>query len=73
MKQDEHAKLDDDYLWNLSMSGATCLELVVGTVDNAIVPMIMPFVHDHIQSENWRCKEAATMAFSSILIGPSDE
>lgn len=71
-KQDEDAEVDDD-LWNLSMSGATCLALVAGTVEDAIVAPIMPFVQQHIQSENWRYKEAATMAFSSILIGPSDE
>jgi len=38
-----------------------------------VVPVIMPFVQQNIQSENWRNREAATMAFSSILDGPSDE
>ena len=71
-KQDENAEIDDD-LWNLSMSGATCLGLVAGTVEDAIVAPIMPFVQQHIKSENWRYREAAIMAFSSILIGPSDE
>ncbi|KAL7549586.1 hypothetical protein ACHAWF_012850 [Thalassiosira exigua] len=71
-KQDEDADVDDD-VWNLSMSGATCLTLVANTVEDAIVPAIMPFVQQHIQSENWRYREAATMAFSSVLEGPSDE
>mmetsp|Transcript_29845 Transcript_29845/g.63298 ORF Transcript_29845/g.63298 Transcript_29845/m.63298 type:complete len:879 (+) Transcript_29845:294-2930(+) len=71
-KQDEDVEIDDDQ-WNLSMSGATCLTLVANTVEDAIVPAVMPFVQQHIQSENWRYREAATMAFSSILEGPSDE
>jgi len=71
-KQDEEVEIDDDQ-WNLSMSGATCLTLVSNTVEDLIVPAIMPFVQQHIQSENWRYREAATMAFSSILEGPSDE
>lgn len=70
-RQDEDAEVDDDN-WNISMSGATCLQLVANTVEDAIVPRIMPFVQSHIQSENWRYREAATMAFSSILEGPSD-
>jgi importin subunit beta-1 len=71
-KQDEEVEIDDDQ-WNLSMSGATCLTLVANTVEDAIVPFIMPFVQQNIQNENWRYREAATMAFSSILEGPSDE
>jgi len=71
-KQDEEVEIDDD-VWNLSMSGATCLTLVANTVEDDIVPAVMPFVQQHIQSENWRYREAATMAFSSILEGPSDE
>ena len=71
-KQDEEVEIDDDQ-WNLSMSGASCLTLVANTVEDAIVPAVMPFVQQHIKSENWRHREAATMAFSSILEGPSDE
>ncbi|KAL7431561.1 hypothetical protein ACHAXM_002947 [Skeletonema potamos] len=71
-KQDEDADLDDD-VWNLSMSGATCLTLVANTVEDDIVPAVMPFVQEHIKSENWRYREAATMAFSSILEGPGSD
>jgi len=71
-KQDEDADVDDD-VWNLSMAGATCLALVANTVEDLIVPIIMPFVQQHIKSENWRYREAATMGFSSILDGPSIE
>ena len=69
-KQDEHA---DETEWNLSMAAATCLQLVAQTVEDPIVDAVAPFVQQHIQNENWRFREAATMAFSSILDGPSGE
>jgi len=72
MKQDENADADD-VVWNLSMAAATCLGLIANTVSDAIVQTVMPFVEQNIQSEEWRKKEAATMAFSSILDGPSVE
>jgi len=71
-KQDEDAALDEE-TWNLSMAGATCLSLVANTVENSIVPVVMPFVQKHIKSDNWRFREAGTMAFGSILEGPSVE
>ena len=71
-KQDEDWTSDDE-LWNLSMAAATCLGLVASTVEDEVVAVVAPFVQQHIQSENWRFREAATMAFSSILDGPSSE
>lgn len=71
-KQDEEQEIEDDN-WNISMAGATCLQLVANTVEDAIVPAIMPFVEANITSENWRYREAATMAFCQILEGPSDD
>lgn len=71
-KQDEECTSDDG-IWNLSMAAATCLGLVANTVEDAIVAVVAPFVQQHIKSENWRFREAATMAFSSILEGPSSE
>ena len=71
-KQDEDAAHDDE-IWNLSMSAATCLGLIANTTEDKVVPVIMPFVQQHIQSDNWRFREAATMAFSSILDGPSTD
>jgi len=69
-KQDEDA---DEDTWNLSMAAGTCLTLVANTIEDAVVPAIMPFVQANIKSENWRLREAATMAFSFILDGPSPE
>jgi len=69
-KQDEDA---DEGTWNLSMAAGTCLTLVANTIEDLVVPAIMPFVQANIKSDNWRLREAATMSFSSILEGPSPD
>mmetsp|Transcript_21633 Transcript_21633/g.30313 ORF Transcript_21633/g.30313 Transcript_21633/m.30313 type:complete len:878 (+) Transcript_21633:104-2737(+) len=71
-KQDEDADLDD-VPWNLSTASATCLGLIARTVEDDVVKVVMPFVHQNIKNENWRMREAAIMAFASILDGPSLE
>ena len=69
-KQNEDDDQDD---FNLHMAGHVCLSLISATVQDAIVPVIMPFVNSNIQSDNWRLKDAAIMAFISLLDGPSPE
>ena len=69
-KQDEDVDIDGE-TWNLSMAGATCLSLVANTVEDEIVPVVMPFVQKHITDDNWKFREAAIMAFTSVLEGPS--
>lgn len=69
-QQDEHAEIDDD-IWNMSMASATLLVLVAQTVEDAVVPLVMPYVSQNIQSPEWRFREAAIMAFASILDGPN--
>jgi len=66
-KQEEDA---DDDTFNLHMAGTICLRLVSQTVEEKIVPFVMPFVTQNIQNENWRLRDAAIMAFQSILDGP---
>lgn len=53
------------------MSAATCLSLLANTVQDAIVPPVVQFVEGNIQSADWHQREAAVMAFGSILEGPS--
>jgi importin subunit beta-1 len=72
LKQEEDQEQDDN-AWNISMSGGTCLGLIARTVGDAIVPLVMPFVEANITKPDWRCREAATFAFGSILDGPSLE
>ncbi|KAH1039979.1 hypothetical protein J1N35_041722 [Gossypium stocksii] len=72
LKQEEDQD-QDDTIWNISMAGGTCLGLVARTVGDAIVPLVMPFVESNILKPDWRCREAATYAFGSILEGPTVE
>ncbi|GLE04617.1 hypothetical protein PINS_up013587 [Pythium insidiosum] len=71
LKQQEEDQ--DEESWNLSMAAATCLALVAQTVGDACVDLTMAFITSHINSADWRAKEAAIMAFGSILDGPQTE
>lgn len=65
--QDEDATEDE---WNVSMAAGTCLALLSQTVGDAIVVPIIPFVEQNIRNSDWHFREAAVMAFGSILDGP---
>ncbi|KAG6866308.1 hypothetical protein C0991_005775 [Blastosporella zonata] len=66
-KQEEDAEDDE---WNVSMAAGTCLSLLAGAVQDAIVPAVIPFIEAHIKAEDWHQREAAVMTFGSILEGP---
>lgn len=68
-KQDEDQDEDD---WNVSMAAATCLSLFAQCTGNLVIGLIVPFVENNLQSNDWRAREAAVMAFGSILYGPED-
>lgn len=55
------------------MAAGTCLSLLAQTVGDDVVPMVIPFVEGNIKDnseDGWRKREAAVMAFGSILDGP---
>lgn len=52
------------------MAAGTCLSLLAGAVQDAIVPAVIPFIEAHIKAEDWHQREAAVMTFGSILEGP---
>ncbi|KAF7320805.1 Importin N-terminal domain-containing protein [Mycena chlorophos] len=66
-KQEEAADEDE---WNVSMAAGTCLSLLAAAVQDAVVPAVIPFIEAHIKSTDWHHREAAVMAFGSILEGP---
>jgi len=60
----------DDDEWTVSMAASTCLGLLAGAVQDSIVPGVIPFIEANIKAEDWHHREAAVMAFGSILDGP---
>ncbi|KZV72414.1 karyopherin Kap95 [Peniophora sp. CONT] len=66
-KQDEDA---DDEEWNVSKAAGTCLGQLALAVHDAIVPSVIPFIEGNIKNADWHFREAAVMAFGSILAGP---
>ena len=67
MKQDEDATEDE---WNVAMAAGTCLALFAQAVGDAIVTPIIPYIEANIRSADWHHREAAVLAFGSILDGP---
>lgn len=66
--QEEHADEDE---WNISMSAGTCLGFLAQAVADDIVNPVIPFIQANIVSDDWHQREAAVMAFGSILDGPN--
>lgn len=65
-KQDESDAEDD---WTPSKAAGVCLMLLAQCARDEIIPSVLPFFA-HFSSPNWRYREAAIMAFGSILEGP---
>lgn len=66
-KQNEDPEDDD---WSVAMAAGACLQLFSQDVGNYIVNPTLLFVDANINGGLWRQKEAAVMAFGSILEGP---
>ncbi|KAL0273746.1 UNVERIFIED_CONTAM: hypothetical protein PYX00_006352 [Menopon gallinae] len=65
-KQDE---IDDDDDWNPSKAASVCLMLLASCCEEDVVPYVLPFVQENIKHSDWRYRDAALMAFGSILGG----
>jgi len=66
-KQEE---ADDDDEWNPCKAAGVCVMLLATCCEDDIVPHVLPFVKDNIKNQDWRLRDAAIMAFGSILEGP---
>ncbi|XP_055921820.1 importin subunit beta [Eupeodes corollae] len=65
-KQDE---CDDEDNWSPSKAASVCLILLATCCEDEIVPHVLPFIKENIESPNWRLRDAAVMTFGSILSG----
>ncbi|KAJ8320922.1 LOW QUALITY PROTEIN: hypothetical protein KUTeg_002509 [Tegillarca granosa] len=63
-------ELDDDDEWNPCKAAGVCLMLMATCCEDDIVQWVLPFVKDNIRHADWRYRDAAVMAFGSILEGP---
>jgi importin subunit beta-1 len=72
MCKQEDEDVDDD-TWNTCMAGSMCLAKVALAIGDDVVGLVTPFIDQHIQSPDWRRREAAALAFGSLLEGPSVE
>ncbi|CAL1698079.1 unnamed protein product [Somion occarium] len=67
LRQDEDADEDD---WNVSKAASTALASLAQAVNDAVVPISVPFIEANIRSPDWHRREASVMTFGSILDGP---
>jgi importin subunit beta-1 len=61
----------DDEKFNLRVATALCLEAFSATVGDPMVPIVIPFVQQNMAYTDWRMRDAAIVAFSCLLDGPS--
>lgn len=61
---------DDEDEWTPCKSAGVCLGILASCCENDIVNLVLPFVREHIANANWCFRDAAVMAFGSILDGP---
>jgi len=64
---------EDDDTWNLAMAAGTCLQLVAQVVCDACVDLVLQFVEANFGNPDWKYREAAVLAYGSIMEGPSSE
>ncbi|KAI0461360.1 hypothetical protein LJB42_001028 [Komagataella kurtzmanii] len=69
-RQNEDAEDDS---WSVAMAAGACLQLFAQNTGNYVVQPTLQFVEGNLTGPTWRNKEAAVMAFGSILDGPDRE
>jgi len=62
-------EFDDE--WNISMACGSLLGLVAQIVGNPIVDKVLEYVTKYISSPEWYYRDAAILAFGSIMEGPT--
>eukprot|EP00921_Rhytidocystis_pertsovi_P003689 GHVQ01006414.1.p1 GENE.GHVQ01006414.1~~GHVQ01006414.1.p1 ORF type:complete len:898 (+),score=153.99 GHVQ01006414.1:139-2832(+) len=64
---------DDMDNWTLSMAAGTCLSLCSQVLQNNILQVVLNFVTTNFGDADWRRREAAVMAYGSIMEGPDSD
>uniref|UniRef100_A0A5S6Q6N0 Importin N-terminal domain-containing protein n=1 Tax=Trichuris muris TaxID=70415 RepID=A0A5S6Q6N0_TRIMR len=64
---------DDEEEWVPSKAAGVCVMLLAQCVGDDVVRLTLPFIASNYQDKDWRRREAALMAFGSILDGPNHE
>jgi importin subunit beta-1 len=64
---------EDDDTWNLAMASGSCLGLVAQLVGDQCVDLVLEFVGKNSENPDWKFREAAILAYGSIMEGPSSE
>ena len=67
----EHEEELDEETWDLSRAAGLCLQVLARAVGDPVLASVMPFVQANVGSPDWRAREAAVVAFASLLDGPT--
>jgi importin subunit beta-1 len=58
---------DDPDDWNPAKASALCLQLYANVCRDKILPIVMPFTEGNLRSPAWQNRDAAVLAFASVL------
>lgn len=70
----KHDKLEHDDEWDIPKAASHCLALLASCCKELVVPPLIRFIEKNlltVEHVDWHQREAAIIAFGSILNGPS--
>lgn len=70
LRNQEEDAVDDD--WTVAKAAGSAVQLLSETTTDEIVPLVIPFIEQNIQSTEWNSRDAAVMCFGCILSGPHE-
>ncbi len=59
--------------WTVSMAAAQCLKSIAVCIGDDVVDLVQAFTVRNLGSADWRLREAAVMAYASIMDGPEEK